>query len=61
VRGNDAHPFFAELAKATGSQPSWNFNKYLIGRDGKPIKHFGSSTDPESRVVKVAVESALSA
>ena len=61
VRGNDAHPFFAELAKATGSQPSWNFNKYLIGRDGKPIKHFGSSTDPESRVIKVTVESALSA
>ena len=61
VRGNEAHPLFAELARATGSQPSWNFNKYLVGRDGKPIKHFGSLTDPQSRTLKAAVEAALSA
>lgn len=61
VRGAQAHPLFAELAKATGSQPSWNFNKYLIGRDGKPLAHFGSMTAPDNRKFVTAVESALAA
>ena len=61
VRGADAHPLFAELARATGSPPSWNFNKYLIGRDGRPLEHFGSLTTPDSRKLRVAIESALGA
>ena len=61
VRGDGAHPLFAELARATGSQPSWNFNKYLVGRDGKPIAHFGSMTGPDSRKMVSAIESALAA
>jgi glutathione peroxidase len=61
VRGGDAHPFFAELARATGKAPSWNFNKYLVGRDGKPIAHFGSTTGPGSDTLTSAIERALSA
>jgi len=61
VRGKDAHPLFAQLAKATGEQPSWNFNKYLIGRDGKPIAHYGSMTGPGSGTLTAAVEKALAA
>ena len=61
VKGSGAHPLFAELARATGSQPSWNFNKYLVGRDGKPIAHFGSMTSPDSRKLVAAVEAALAA
>jgi glutathione peroxidase len=61
VRGSQAHPLFAELARATGSQPSWNFNKYLVGRDGRPIAHFGSMTAPDNRKFVAAVESALAA
>ncbi|MEY2593678.1 MAG: Hydroperoxy fatty acid reductase 1 [Pseudomonadota bacterium] len=61
VKGDGAHPLFAELARATGSQPSWNFNKYLVGRDGKPIAHFGSMTGPDSRKMVSAIESALAA
>ncbi len=59
VRGSDAHPLFAQLAKATGQQPSWNFNKYLVGRDGKAIAHFGSTTGPSSGTLVGAVEKAL--
>lgn len=59
VRGAQAHPLFAELAQATGSAPSWNFNKYLVGRDGRPLAHFGSMTSPTSRKLTAAIESAL--
>ena len=59
VRGPQAHPLFAALARSTGQTPSWNFNKYLVGRDGTPIAHFGSTTGPTSAVLKAAVEKAL--
>jgi len=59
VRGTDAHPLFASLTKATGSAPSWNFNKYLIGRDGKALAHFGSLASPGSGSVTKAIEAAL--
>jgi glutathione peroxidase len=61
VRGADAQPLFRQLAAATGKQPSWNFNKYLVGRDGKPIAHFGSTTGPTSGTLTAAIEKALAA
>lgn len=59
VRGAKANPVFASLAQATGKSPSWNFNKYLVGRDGKPIAHYGSNTEPESPTLTAAIEKAL--
>jgi glutathione peroxidase len=59
VRGADAQPIFKQLAAVTGQQPSWNFNKYLVGRDGKPIAHFGSMTGPTSGTITAAIEKAL--
>lgn len=61
VRGTGANPLFAELARATGSQPMWNFNKYLVGRDGEPLKHFGSFVSPNSSALTTAIEVALKA
>ncbi len=61
VRGSDAQPIFRQLAQATGKSPSWNFNKYLVGRDGKPIAHFGSMTGPTSGAITEAIERALAA
>ena len=59
VRGPAAHPLFAALARTTGSAPGWNFNKYLVGRDGTPVAHFGSMTDPTGRTLTDAIERAL--
>jgi glutathione peroxidase len=59
VRGSDANPLYRQLIQATGNSPSWNFNKYLIGRDGKTVVHYGSTTSPESKELVAAIEKAL--
>jgi glutathione peroxidase len=61
VRGTQAHPLFSSLAAATGAAPGWNFNKYLLGRDGRPIAHYGSRITPDSAELTGAIERALQA
>ena len=61
VRGAAAHPLFAQLARATGEAPNWNFNKYLVGRDGRPVAHFGSRAAPTGAALTAAIEKALAA
>ncbi len=53
VNGDNAHPIFKFLKKACpgllGSEAiKWNFTKFLIGKDGKPIKRFAPKDKPES-------------
>lgn len=61
VRENNAHPFFAELATAAGTYPTWNFHKFLIGRDGKLIREFSPRTQPYDETLLAALTSALEA
>ncbi len=58
VRGDDANPVFRELATRT-EQPSWNFNKYLVDRDGTVVSHFDSKVTPESSELRQAIEQVL--
>lgn len=53
------NPLFVELAKATDSAPRWNFHKYLIDRQGRPVEAFGSMTAPESEKLVAAIEKLL--
>lgn len=57
VKGDAANPVFRELARQTQA-PGWNFNKYLVDRDGK-VTHFGSNTAPDDKVFVAAIENAL--
>ncbi len=64
VKGKDIHPLYAFLtSKETnpnfGGAISWNFNKFLIGRDGVIVGRFGSRTKPDDKELIAEVERAL--
>jgi glutathione peroxidase len=59
VKEGEAHPFFAELASASGTYPTWNFHKYLIGRDGRLIAEFSPRTQPYDDQLVSSIRSAL--
>ena len=46
VKGEDANPVFSYLAKRSGQQPNWNFNKYLVADSGESIRHFEKEAQP---------------
>jgi glutathione peroxidase len=49
----------AKLNVKTGGELPWNFTKYLIDRDGKPVARFDAGTQPDSPELMAAVEDAL--
>ena len=67
---DDGHPgqgreapddFIAALQAASGKLPTWNFGKYLVGRDGKVVRFFPSNVEPDSSELVSALEAALGA
>ncbi len=47
------NPFYAQLAKASGSAPKWNFHKYLVDRKGGTVLAFDSGVTPsDPKLVK---------
>ncbi len=58
VKGEGAHPLFATLAKQ-GGEPSWNFTKYLVGKDGTVIARFDPKTEPTDAAIQAAIDAAL--
>lgn len=51
VNGPDAHPLYkflrSELSGLTGNKIKWNFTKFLIDSEGRPVKRFSPTTKPE--------------
>jgi glutathione peroxidase len=62
AKGKSAHPLFVALTGKEAGHPgpvTWNFNKFLVGPDGKLLVRFDSSVAPESAELQSAIEKAL--
>lgn len=63
VKGDDIDPLFDYLTKADNpdftGEIKWNFEKFLIDRDGKLIHRFRSATEPQSEAILNAIDKAL--
>ena len=63
VLGKEQHPLFAELTRDESGQPvkvKWNFEKFVINRDGELVARFPSAVEPDAQELVDAVEKALS-
>ena len=64
VKGSEASPLFKFLSskKLNGNvniAPKWNFQKYLINKNGEVVDYFLSTTSPSSNKLKRAIEKLL--
>ena len=63
VRGKNQHPLYAELTRfKNGLLPGlvkWNFEKFLVNRDGVVVARFAPTVEPDSPEVIAAIEEAL--
>ena len=64
VKGEDKHPLYKYLTEKESNpdfagEIKWNFNKFLVGRDGRVLARFDSGDKPEDAKVTQAIEQAL--
>jgi glutathione peroxidase len=64
VRGADPSPLFARLTalptpQVAPGEIAWNFEKFLLDRDGRLIARFRSAVEPESAQVLAILRAAL--
>jgi glutathione peroxidase len=56
--GLEQSPIYRFLG-TSGHLPTWNFNKYVIGKDGRIVAFFPSEVTPESPELRRAITKAL--
>jgi glutathione peroxidase len=64
VNGPGRHPLYEVLTthaddNGKAGDVAWNFEKFLVGRDGSVLRRFRSKTAPEDPAVTTAIEAAL--
>ncbi len=64
VNGAGRHPLYQRLvefpdAEGHSGDIRWNFEKFLIGRDGTVVARFSPQTEPESEAIVTAIEAQL--
>lgn len=64
VKGKNAQPlykFLAERSKVAfiNNYPIWNFQKYLVDRNGRVVNFFNPWKDPENAKITAAIEKEL--
>ena len=63
VNGDDRHPLYTALSGEAAAFPgeiTWNFEKFLVARDGMPLGRFEPGTAPDDPPLIAAIEDALS-
>jgi glutathione peroxidase len=66
VKGDDKTPLYQFLTDKTtnpqtGGEIQWNFTKFLIGPDGRPVARFEPNVTPDDPQVTTAIEKELAA
>ncbi len=64
VNGAERHPLYSTLAATTdeageAGDVQWNFEKFLVSADGRPVARFRPPVEPESQQLTAAIESEL--
>ena len=64
VNGEDRHPVYAELTRLSehdgeAGDVRWNFEKFLLDGEGKPVARFAPQVEPDDPRVVAAIESVL--
>ncbi|MBF6173289.1 glutathione peroxidase [Nocardia blacklockiae] len=64
VNGDDRHPLYQELVRTADAEGEagdiqWNFEKFLVDRDGKVVARFRPRTEPKDAAVVEAIEAVL--
>ena len=62
VNGPDRHPLYAWLTDAENGHPGdieWNFEKFLVGRDGRVRARYPSGTRPDDKGLLADIAAAL--
>ena len=62
VKGEDVHPLYKHLASLPaplGGEPSWNFTKFLVDREGRVVARFDPRTRPDDEKMVNAVRDLL--
>jgi glutathione peroxidase len=62
VKGSDQEPLYAKLTQVEPAGPiTWNFEKFLISKNGEVVERFTPKTKPEDPKVVSSIEQALKA
>ncbi|MFI0999983.1 glutathione peroxidase [Streptomyces galbus] len=64
VNGDGRHPLYARLVDVADAEGHtgdirWNFEKFLVGRDGSVVARFAPRTEPDAPEVLAAIEAQL--
>jgi len=58
VTGDDRDPIYRFLSREL-AEPTWNFTKYLVDREGRVLARFSPKTEPDDPELRRAIEDAL--
>jgi len=64
LNGKNAHPIYQQLTTVPGADGkagkiSWNFEKFVLARDGSVAARFAPTTNPDDPALVAAIEAEL--